>query len=78
MKYCIKCGHVLPDFANFCPVCGAKQPLLTDEIEEEEVTLEQPIIKEEPVIEEPVKEEEPIVEPTPEPEEEVTPDEGNA
>lgn len=68
MKYCIKCGHVLPDFANFCPVCGAKQPLLTDEIEEEEVTLEQPIIKEEPVIEEPVKEEEPIVEPTPEPE----------
>lgn len=26
MKYCINCGHELPDHAMFCSNCGAKQP----------------------------------------------------
>ena len=26
MKYCINCGHELPDHAMFCSNCGTKQP----------------------------------------------------
>lgn len=62
MKYCINCGHVLPDFANFCSICGQKQ----FSVDEEDVqdTIPNPI-EETPVVEE-IKEtisEEPVVEP---------------
>ena len=26
MKYCVNCGHELPDYAAFCSNCGTKQP----------------------------------------------------
>ena len=56
MKYCFNCGHPLPDFAKFCPICGQNQ--LSDEEVTEVVQEEQPI--EEPkdvVVDEPTKEE---------------------
>ena len=40
MKYCINCGHILPDFANFCPICGQKQ---FDIPEEELPPVEEPV-----------------------------------
>lgn len=55
MKYCLKCGHVLPDIAAYCPICGAKQ--IFDEEEKVVVTQEQPKVEEKPVA--PVKEEKP-------------------
>ena len=36
MKYCINCGHELPDHAMFCSNCGAKQP--EKNVKEEPVT----------------------------------------
>ena len=36
MKYCINCGHELPDQALFCSECGAKQP--TENVKEEPVS----------------------------------------
>ena len=73
MKFCFKCGQALPDIANFCPICGAKQPLPSQESIEEEIVKEVPPVKEEPIIEEQPKVEEPVLE-TPveeEPKEEV-------
>ena len=61
MKYCINCGHILPDFANFCPICGQKQ---FDIPEEELPPVEEPVEEPQPIIEEetPVIEEEPVAE----------------
>lgn len=36
MKYCINCGHELPDHAMFCSNCGAKQP--EENVKKEPVT----------------------------------------
>ena len=61
MKYCINCGHVLPDFANFCPICGQKQFPME---EETQAVNEEPseVVIPAPVVEEPVVEETPIIE----------------
>ena len=56
MKYCFNCGHPLPDFAKFCPICGQNQ--LSDEEVTEAFQEQQPV--EEPkevVVDEPTKEE---------------------
>ena len=44
MKFCMKCGHQLPDEALFCTNCGAKQPIPVEEPTKEEpkVVEEQP------------------------------------
>ena len=63
MKYCLNCGHVLPDFAKFCPICGAKQ-LSNEEVNNvvQEEPVEEiknditPTIVEEPVVETPIEE----------------------
>ena len=62
MKFCFKCGQALPDIANFCPICGAKQPLLSEEPQQEEIVQEVPPVKKEPVIEEQPKVEESVLE----------------
>ena len=62
MKFCFKCGQALPDIANFCPICGAKQPLLSEEPQQEEIVQELPPVKEGPVIEEQPEVEESVLE----------------
>ena len=55
MKYCINCGQKLPDFANFCPICGQKQfPVTEEEVQEEEKVIveKQLVVKETPTVEE--------------------------
>ena len=47
MKYCVNCGHELPDHALFCSNCGAKQPA-----QEQAPAQEQPVAKAEVVYEE--------------------------
>ena len=60
MKYCVRCGQVLPEVAKFCPICGAEQVLETPiNPQQQQVVKETP--KEEPieetrVIEEPIGE----------------------
>ena len=64
MKYCINCGQLLPDFANFCPMCGQKQfPMEEMPEEDEQVTIDEPVVEDAPVEQE-VIEETPIVEDT--------------
>ena len=47
MKYCVKCGHQLPDQAMFCSKCGAKQPGVepTNSVPATEAVKEQPVKK---------------------------------
>ena len=67
MKYCTNCGQKLPDFANFCPMCGQKQfPMVEEETQEvEEVVIEeQPVVEETPIEEQAIVAT-PIIEETP-------------
>lgn len=34
-KYCVFCGSELPDVAQFCPICGKRQPAIQTETEKE-------------------------------------------
>ena len=56
MKYCINCGHELPDHAMFCSNCGAKQPVQEQTPAQQQSAVEPEVVYEEVQVEESKKE----------------------